>query len=63
MGLREIADILCCPICRAPLAYQAEEGRLDCALCGLGFPLDGDILYLLPQKAKELTDHEHGERR
>lgn len=55
----ELADILACPVDKAPLALAVErtgdgdgddviEGTLACASCGAAYPIRGGIPNLLP---------------
>ena len=54
MGIREIVDILCCPICKGPLENHLDEGGMDCPKCRLRYAVKGDILNMLPSQALDL---------
>ncbi len=56
MGLREIFEILRCPICFSPLEDHLDEGGVDCPKCRLRFSIEGDILNMLPSQALELEE-------
>lgn len=53
---RDLLAILVCPVCRGPLALQAEreeddevqKGSLTCERCKETYPIDAGIPNLLP---------------
>lgn len=49
MILKELLDILCCPIGKAPL--KKEGDNLICTSCGSVFPLKDGILILFIDEA------------
>jgi uncharacterized protein YbaR (Trm112 family) len=56
MGIREIAEILCCPVCHGPLENHIEENAMECPNCKLRFTVEGDVLNMLPAQALALED-------
>jgi uncharacterized protein YbaR (Trm112 family) len=56
LGIREITEILCCPVCKGPLKNHLDEGGLDCPKCRLRFTLEGDILNMIPSEALDLEE-------
>ena len=53
----ELADILACPVDKAPLALAVKQtvdgddviaGTLACASCGAAYPIRGGVPNLLP---------------
>ena len=50
----EVLDLLVCPNCKAPLAWDYEASELVCtgADCGLAYPLRGGIPILLIDEAR-----------
>ena len=56
MGIREIAEILCCPVCHGPLENHIDENAMDCPKCKLRYTVEGDILNMLPAQALVLEE-------
>ena len=44
----ELLDILCCPACKAGLAYNAAKSTLTCKKCGNVYDVKDDIPIMLP---------------
>ena len=57
---RELLKILCCPVCKGPLALEVEceeageiiKGTLYCKACGVYYPIDERIPNLLPHEMR-----------
>ena len=49
---KDLLDILVCPACKKPLAYNAEGQTLKCAACRRVYPIRDDIPILLVDEAK-----------
>ena len=49
---KDLLDILVCPACKQPLAYNAERQALKCAACHRVYPIRDDIPILLVDEAK-----------
>lgn len=57
----ELMEILCCPMCRGPLALtvqsqsqrEIEQGNLRCAACRLDYPIEDGIPNLLPPDERD----------
>lgn len=57
---RSLMDILCCPVCKGDLMLRADiendkeilEGSLNCAACGVDYPIHEGIPNLLPSTRK-----------
>ncbi|MCB1152683.1 MAG: Trm112 family protein [Deltaproteobacteria bacterium] len=58
MGLKEIVPILRCPVSGAPLVYNEKANALDCKESGLRYPIDGDVVHLLPEEALDLPPND-----
>lgn len=41
--LQRLSSLLVCPRCRGPLAQTADDGRLRCSTCNVGFAVRGNI--------------------
>ncbi len=54
----ELLSILVCPKCKGELAVQREpdgaEQSLDCAACGLSYPVEDGIPVMLVEEARPL---------
>ena len=48
---RELLEILACPICKKPLAYNEEKDTLKCAACRRAYPIRDEIPILLADEA------------
>jgi hypothetical protein len=51
---KQLLNILVCPICHTKLDYHADQYRLDCPTCKLGYPVTEDVPVLLSDEAKPL---------
>jgi uncharacterized protein len=49
---QDLLDILVCPVCKKPLAVQANGESLKCAECRRVYPVRDDIPILLADEAK-----------
>ena len=57
----ELLELLCCPVCRGPLALSAtarsageiETGSLTCAACRVSYPIEEGIPNLLPPEERD----------
>lgn len=49
---QDLLDILVCPVCKKPLAVQANGESLKCAGCRRVYPVRDDIPILLVDEAK-----------
>ena len=57
---RELLKILCCPVCKGPLALKVEseeaweiiKGTLYCKACSVYYPIDERIPNLLPPEMR-----------
>lgn len=50
----ELLDLLVCPKCKSELTYRPDVPSLDCAGCGLRYPIREDIPILLIDEAGPL---------
>ena len=48
---RDFVEMLQCPACRSPLAYNEEKGHLKCGGCRRVYPVKDDIPVLLVEEA------------
>jgi hypothetical protein len=48
---REFIEMLQCPACHSPLAYNEEKGQLKCGSCQRVYPVKDDIPVLLIDEA------------
>ena len=48
---RELLDILACPACKTPLAYNEEKNTLKCAKCRRVDPIRDELPVLLVEEA------------
>ncbi len=48
---RDLLEILACPACKAPLAYNEEKDQLKCGKCHRVYPVKDDIPVLLIDEA------------
>jgi len=48
---RDLLEILACPACKTPLAYNEEKGELKCGTCHRVYPVRDDIPVLLIDEA------------
>ena len=54
----KLLEILVCPICKGPLAYQREARELICRADRLAFPVKDDIPVMLEEEARKLGPDE-----
>jgi uncharacterized protein YbaR (Trm112 family) len=54
----KLLEILVCPICKGPLAYQREARELICRADRLAFPVKDDIPVMLEEEARKLGHDE-----
>jgi uncharacterized protein YbaR (Trm112 family) len=58
----DLLEILVCPSCKGDLALQssgAEHEALDCAPCGLRYPIEEGIPVMLVEEARRLDAPAH----
>jgi uncharacterized protein len=58
----DLLEILVCPACKGDLALQArgdEHEALDCAACGLRYPIEEGIPVMLVEEARRLDASAH----
>ena len=48
---RDLLEILACPVCKKPLAYDEEKDTLKCAVCHRVYPVRDEIPILLVDQA------------
>lgn len=48
---RELLEILACPVCKTPLAYNEKANTLKCAQCRRVYPIREEIPVLLVEEA------------
>ncbi|MBE2895552.1 Trm112 family protein [Pasteurellaceae bacterium HPA106] len=53
---KHVLGMLACPRCQAKLRYDAAGERFICDHEKLAYPIDQDIIILLPESAVELKD-------
>ena len=51
--LKELFDILACPICKADLRYTKDKKSLVCSKCSKKYPIKEGIPVLLPEKTEK----------
>jgi LSD1 subclass zinc finger protein len=44
---RDLLEILACPVCQTPLAYNEDKDQLKCGTCHRVYPVRDDIPVLL----------------
>jgi uncharacterized protein YbaR (Trm112 family) len=54
----KLIEILVCPLCKGPLAWQREARELVCKADRLAFPVRNDIPVMLEDEARELRADE-----
>lgn len=47
---QKILSILVCPQCRSSLVYDRQNARLLCKIDKLIYPINNDILKIIPEK-------------
>lgn len=55
---KRLLDILVCPLCKGPLAYDKKRAELVCRADRLAYPIRDDIPVMLEGEARKLTDEE-----
>ena len=50
-----LLDILACPLCKGPLAWQAAEAALVCRADRLAFPVKDGVPVMLEEEARSLA--------
>jgi len=48
---RDLLEILACPACKTPLAYNEDKDQLKCGTCQRVYPVVDDIPVLLIDEA------------
>lgn len=48
---RDLLNILACPVCKTPLAYDEKKDQLKCGTCHRVYPVRDDIPVLLVDEA------------
>lgn len=51
-----LLDILVCPLCKGPLAYDKQAAELICRADRLAYPIRDDIPVMLESEARRLDD-------
>ena len=54
----KLLDILVCPICKGPLAYNKPQQELICKPDRLAFPINDGIPVMLEDEARRLPPEE-----
>jgi len=54
----KLLDILVCPLCKSPLAYQKSAKELICKVDRLAFKIEDDIPVMLVDEARKITAEE-----
>ena len=50
--LKELLDILVCPLCKTPVTLLADGSGLKCGTCRRVYPVRDDIPVMLAEEAK-----------
>ncbi len=50
-----LTDILACPVCKGPLAWQREAQEFICRADRLAYPVRDGIPVMLPDEARRLA--------
>ena len=56
----KLLEILVCPLCKGPLAWNKEALELVCRADRLAFPVKNDIPVMLEDEARGLRAEEEG---
>jgi LSD1 subclass zinc finger protein len=48
---KDLLEILACPVCKTPLAYNEDNDTLKCGVCHRVYPVRNDIPILLVDEA------------
>lgn len=59
----ELLSLLACPVCRGDVEPVDNETGLECAACGLVYPVRDAIPIMLPEEAVRKEDWERGQRK
>ena len=51
----KLLDILVCPLCKGPLAYQKAEAEFICKPCRLAYPIKDGIPVMLEDEARKIA--------
>jgi uncharacterized protein YbaR (Trm112 family) len=54
----KLLDILVCPLCKGPLAYNKPGNELVCKPCRLAYPVKDGIPVMLEDEARKLPPTE-----
>lgn len=55
---KKLLDILVCPVCKGPLAYDKKKSELVCRADRLAYPVRDDIPVMLEDEARRVPDEE-----
>jgi len=55
---KTLLNILACPSCKGPVAYQKDAQELTCSGCRLAYPIRDDIPVMLTDEARPFNDDE-----
>ena len=55
---KKLLDVLVCPVCKGPLAYNQKRQELICKTDRLGYPIRDDIPVMLNEEARRLPAEE-----
>lgn len=53
-----LLDILVCPVSKAPLIFDEQNGELKCKASGLAYPVRDGIPVMLEEEARTMGDEE-----
>lgn len=53
MIVKELLDILACPICKGDITYDEGNQKLICAECGRKYPIRDEIPVMLEEEAEK----------
>ena len=56
MDVKEILEIIACPVCKGALVYKEGEERLVCPTCKVYYETREGIPVLLPDSGKPLEE-------
>jgi len=51
---KKLLDILACPVCKKPIAYDEKNEKLICEACGLKYPVRDGIPIMLESEAEKV---------
>lgn len=54
----KLLEILVCPVCKGPLAYDRQRLDLVCKPCRLAYPVRDGIPVMLEDEARSLSPEE-----